>query len=96
MYFRKGKRQKKALRPLSGFLPSLAITLQYTSFSPMLLSMLCLNPIVVDCLSLQIYSSAPVVSMRNLRLGTVAVVLANGFLEEDESSREIFLGPSSL
>lgn len=29
----KVKRQREALRPLSGFLPLLAVTLQYTSFS---------------------------------------------------------------
>ena len=75
----KEKKQKKSLRLLSGFLSSLAITLQYISFSPMLLSILCLNPIVTDYFSLQIYSSVPVVSMRNLRLGTVAMVLATGF-----------------
>ena len=82
MYFRKGKKkkkQKKSLKLLSGFLSSLAITLQYISFSPMLFSILCLNPTVTDCFSLQIYSSVPVVSMRNLRLGTVAMVLATGF-----------------
>ena len=92
MYFRKGKKQKKSPRLLSGFLSSLAITLQYISFSPMLLSILCLNPIVADCVSLQIYSSVPVVSMRNLRLGTVAMVLATGFWKRMNPVEKYFRG----
>lgn len=77
----KGKRQREALRPLSGFLPLLAVTLQYTSFSlntpfnvifkSILLSQIASSP--------QIYSSALVVSMGSLWLQTVAIILAIDF-----------------
>lgn len=70
MTIRKGKWQKKTLRPLSGFLLSLSLC-NLQVFLPTPLSMWYLNPVVSACLfSSQIYSSAPTGSIGSLWLGS--------------------------
>ena len=96
MYFRKGKKQKKSPKLLSGFLSSLAITLQYISFSPMLLSILCLNPIVADCFFSPNLFLSPCSFYEESEAGNCGNGSCHWLLKEDESSREIFQGPSPL